>query len=175
MSVRELKRVHNHTISLDFGKAFSQKEITIPVNVDLPLPVGIPMNYIADQNLRLQLYRRLANLQTVEELKKIEEEFTDRFGPIPDEINNLFYQLKVKLLAEQCGLTSITVEGEQIVLRFPPLPDGVESRDLPNVGYGARIGKNAYRLMMEDGDWQQQLLSVLQAIYEYSFSKDLVA
>jgi transcription-repair coupling factor (superfamily II helicase) len=174
-AVRELKRVHNHTISLDFGKAFSQKEITIPVNVDLPLPVGIPMNYIADQNLRLQLYRRLANLQTVEELKKIEEEFTDRFGPIPDEINNLFYQLKVKLLAEQCGLTSITVEGEQIVLRFPPLPDGVESRDLPNVGYGARIGKNAYRLMMEDGDWQQQLLSVLQAIYEYSFSKDLVA
>src|SRR4030042_3323594 len=39
------------------------KEIHPPVNVDLPLPSGIPLEYVPDQVLRLQLYRRLADLQ----------------------------------------------------------------------------------------------------------------
>ena len=36
----------------------------LPVRVDLPLAIGIPVEYIPDQNLRLKLYRRLADLET---------------------------------------------------------------------------------------------------------------
>jgi len=64
----------------------------LPVSVDLPLSVGIPVNYIPDQSLRLQLYRRMANIEDVSELDELKEEFIDRFGPPVDEVKNLFYQ-----------------------------------------------------------------------------------
>ena len=39
------------------------REVRLPVSVDLPLAIGIPVEYIPDQNLRLKLYRRLADLE----------------------------------------------------------------------------------------------------------------
>ena len=68
-----------------------------------------------------------------QDINQMEEEFSDRFGPLPDEVSNLFYQMRVKLLAEKIGLASVVFENEQIVFRYPPLPEGVEKRDLPPV------------------------------------------
>jgi transcription-repair coupling factor (superfamily II helicase) len=129
-----------------------QTSLAIPVNVDLPISVGIPVFYIPDDFLRLQLYRRLANLRNSTEIESIRDEFVDRFGPIPEEVENLFYKIRVKLLAELAGLASVTKEGDQIVLKF---------------GYQTRIGKNAYRLLLnEHGDWHKRLLSVLSTIID---------
>ncbi|HZW02455.1 MAG TPA: hypothetical protein VFF68_00905, partial [Anaerolineaceae bacterium] len=79
---------------------------------------------------------------------------------------NLFYQIRIKLLAERAGLASVAVEGDQIVLRFPPLPENLPARNLPPVGFGARMGKNGYWLPMEDGQWQAQLEGALLAVVD---------
>ena len=100
------------------------REVQLPVAVDLPLSVGIPLDYVADQTLRLRLYRRLADAQTEEDVQALADEFTDRFGPLPEQLNNLLYMLRVKILSETAGLASVTVESEQIVLRFPALAEG---------------------------------------------------
>ncbi len=138
----------------------------IPVSVDLPLSVGIPVGYIPDQSLRLQLYRRLAHLEEVAELDALIAEFHDRFGQPVQQVKDLFYQLRVKLLAAKAGLISISVEADQIVLRFPQLPDGVVSRNLAPIGYQTRPGKNAYWMKFnpEETDWRENLLEVLSAI-----------
>jgi transcription-repair coupling factor (superfamily II helicase) len=140
----------------------------IPVNVELPLSVGIPVEYIPDQNMRLKLYRRLADLQSDQEVKDLSEELVDRFGALPEEISNLMYQMRVKLLAESAGLSSVSVEGEQIVMRYPPLPEGIATRNLPNIGYGTRPGKNAYwmPLHVNGEDWREHLMEVLSAIMD---------
>jgi len=145
------------TTSLD-----SIQPMGLPVNVDLPLAIGIPENYVPDTSLRLRLYRRLADLTDKSALDALAAEFTDRFGPLPEMISNLFYQMQVKLLAEAAGLVSVGMESGQIVLRFPPSPEGKESRHLPDLGPGIRGGKNAYWCQFgEETDWQGRLLEVL--------------
>jgi len=137
------------------------------VNVDLPLAIGIPVDYIADQTMRLKLYRRLADMQNENEVQTMEDEFVDRFGPLPEPAVNLFYQMRVKLRAEAAGLASISMEGEQIVLRYPPLPEGA-SRPMPYPGVGVRTGRHAFWMPVasQNGsqDWRAHLLEVLANI-----------
>jgi transcription-repair coupling factor (superfamily II helicase) len=133
-----------------------------PVNVDLPLPVGISGSYVTDKNVRLGLYRRLADLRSLAELDALYEEFKDRFGDPPAELFNLFFQLKVKLLAEQAGLASVAIESGQLALRFS---EGAVPDDLPNLGARVRAGKVALWLpYAELPDWQDQLLQTLERL-----------
>jgi transcription-repair coupling factor (superfamily II helicase) len=137
-----------------------------PVSVDLPLAVSIPLDYVPDQNLRLQIYRRIAAIASEHDLEQLTEEFKDRFGTIVEPVENLLFQLRIRLLGEQAGLASITNEGEQIVLRFPVLPEGIPSRELPPLGYQTRTGKNSYwmRFDSESSEWKERLIKVLADI-----------
>jgi len=134
----------------------------IPVNVELPLPTGIPADYVPDKGVRLGLYRRMADMRRSDELEALEEEFRDRFGPPPAAVQNLLFQLKVKLLAEPGRLSSIGVENGQLVLRFSEsqVPD-----DLPYLGSQARVGKTALWLPYANTpDWRERLIEVLEKI-----------
>lgn len=137
-----------------------------PVSVDLPLPVSIPLNYVPDQTLRLQIYRRIAAIASEHDLEQLAEEFKDRFGTIVEPVENLLFQLRIRLLGEQAGLASITNEGEQIVLRFPVLPEGIPPRELPPLGYHTRTGRNSYwmRFNSESDEWKERLIQVLTDI-----------
>jgi transcription-repair coupling factor (superfamily II helicase) len=137
-------------------------ELKEPVTVDLPLPVGIPRSYIPNHDLRLRLYRRLASLRDEAGVEAFAAEFTDRFGPPPEMVRNLFYQMRVKLLAEAAGLQSINVEAGQLALRFPALSEGMTQRALPDLGPGVRGGKNTYWCsFLKDEDWPEKLLALL--------------
>jgi transcription-repair coupling factor (superfamily II helicase) len=123
--------------------------------------------------LRLKLYRRLADIHDETVLASIEMEFEDRFGPLPEEVQNLIYQVKVKLLAGLAGMASVGFEGRQLVLRYPSLPEGVKSRNLPELGRPVITGKNAYRIQFTDPqeeDWQAVLMAVLLKIREIGAS-----
>ncbi|NJD60254.1 MAG: transcription-repair coupling factor [Anaerolineae bacterium] len=137
----------------------------LPISVDLPLAVSLPASYIPDRQTRTRLYRRLADLRTQDEIDALEGEFIDRFGPLPAETRNLFYQLKVKMLADKVGLASISAEGGQIILRYPPLPEGETSRPIPELGGDIRTGKNAIWIPIAALEsWQDQLIVVLHQL-----------
>jgi transcription-repair coupling factor (superfamily II helicase) len=153
--------------------------LAMPVNVDLPLAVGIPSDYIPDQNLRLRLYRRIADLRDESEIDALASEFADRFGPLPEMVENLLYQMRIKLYAEEIGLSSISMENGQIVLRYPPTPGGESAPHLRDLGPAIRGGKNAYWLtfgrdtpspaLRDSGhlsDWPERLLDVLKRLAE---------
>jgi transcription-repair coupling factor (superfamily II helicase) len=131
-------------------------------NVDLPLPASLPADYVPDKEARLGLYRRLANLQTQSQLDALEEEFKDRFGLPPEAVRNLLFQLKIKLLADQAGLASISAENGQFSLRFPseesPYP-------LPGLNPAVRVGKTALWMAYNSlQDWQATLENVLEQL-----------
>ena len=135
-----------------------------PITVELPLNIGIPESYIEDDQTRIKLYRRMASVNKEEELDALDAEFTDRFGPLPAEIRNLIFQIRIKIFAEQIGLSAVVKEGNDIVLKFPPLPANMDHRDLPFISKSLRIGKNNYRLILIDWDsdeWQDKLLGIL--------------
>ena len=142
-----------------------EASISMPVSVDLPLPVSIPADYVPDRETRLRLYRRLADLRRLDEVDALSEEFADRFGPLPEAVQNLLYQLKVKILAEKAGLVSVSSENGQIVLRYPALPEGAPGRTFPELGADLRTGKNAVWLTNAGQEsWRERLLAVLQIL-----------
>ena len=108
--------------------------------MDLPLPANIPADYVSDKGMRLRIYRRMADIRTPGEVDALEEEFKDRFGPAPEPVIHLLFQIKIKLLAEKANLASVSTENGQMVLRFP---DGEIPPDMPVLGSDVRVGKTA--------------------------------
>jgi transcription-repair coupling factor (superfamily II helicase) len=169
-AVRRLRRIAGDLLKVDmshmdnvFG-AFSLP-ISMPVNVDLPLAVGIPSDYISDQDLRLRLYRRIADLRDETELDALGSEFRDRFGQMPEMTQNLLYQMRVKLLAEKAGLSAVSWESGQILLKYAGPTDGSEAKRLPDLGNGIRGGKSSYWITLaKDEVWTAKLLDVLNQL-----------
>jgi transcription-repair coupling factor (superfamily II helicase) len=148
------------------------KNLGIPINVDLPLATGIPSDYIADQSLRLKLYRRLADISDESALEALAAEFNDRFGPIPEMVRNLFFQMQIKLRAVKAGLSAISFDSGQIVLRYPQTQAEQDKEttnkgrsSLRDLGPGVRSGKNTYWLLIgNELDWKQKLLNILEEL-----------
>jgi len=135
------------------------------ISVDLPLEISIPEAYIPDKDLRLRLYRRMADAHTMKELIALQGEFLDRFGPLPEPLKNLFYQIEVRTLAEAAEVSSISVEKGMITIRFPSLPAGAPPRQYPHLGKNVRTGKNAIWFSHADGDeWQDELINLLKSL-----------
>ncbi len=151
---------------IDIALASLTQPISMLVNVDLPLTVGIPADYIADQDLRLRLYRRIADLRDESEIEALANEFSDRFGELPEMVQNLFYQMRVKLRAEKAGLVAIGMETGQIVLRYPSsVANGNEEKRLHDLASDIRGGKGAYWCMFaKDDNWMERLLETLELI-----------
>lgn len=170
-AVRNLRRAQGMPETTPQDAAFLA-EAGLPVSVDLPLPASIPESYVSDQALRLRLYRRLADVRDEATLQALQEEFVDRFGPMPEPVRNLFYQMRLKLLAERAGLSAVSMENGQIVLRYPPPETGEkEVPRLPDLAPDVRGGRNAYWCTFaKSGNWQERLLQVLGQLGQRPFS-----
>ena len=75
--------------------------------INLGASVMIPEDYVADLNVRMSLYRRLAGIETREDIDRFAAELIDRFGPLPDEVRHLFEIVAIKQLAKQAGVEKI--------------------------------------------------------------------
>ncbi len=132
------------------------------VTIDLPLACSIPSDYIPDRSLRLQVYRRLADLRSEAEIDRLRGEFGDRFGPPPPEVENLFYQLRVKLLAARARAEGIFLENGQVLIA---LPEEAADRELPELGPDVRRSKRGLWLNRHASEnWQLRLLQVLESL-----------
>ena len=155
---------------LNKDKADTQDKRELPfqilrpvVRIDLPLPVGIPGDYIQDRSVRLSLYRRAASILNSEQIEQLKNEFADRFGTLPETVENLLLQLEIKLLAESAGLEGVSVQNEQINLQYPegkPLPQPWEFDSR------VRFGESSVwiPLDLQRGDWIEELISILEGL-----------
>jgi len=88
------------------------------VTVDLPIGAMLPDAYIGDQSVKIDLYRKLAAITTVDEAQAIRQEITDRFGPPPEPVDNLLTILELKGMAIAMGIPSITVVENDLVVKL---------------------------------------------------------
>ncbi len=75
--------------------------------INLGASVLIPEGYVADLNVRMSLYRRLASIETRQDIDRFAAELIDRFGPLPDEVGHLFEIVAIKQLAKTAGVEKI--------------------------------------------------------------------
>ena len=134
--------------------------------IDLPLAAYIPTDYVPDSGLRLRLYRRMAVLDSMPEIEDVAEELADRFGEIPDPVNNLLYQLRVKSLALRAGVPAVVTEMGQIKIRIP-VEEKMDSFHIQRfLGNDVRVSKTAVWLPreMSTKEWQVVLVQVLEKL-----------
>ncbi len=77
------------------------------VRIDLPVDAHIPDSYIADQELRLEAYRRLAAATTNDEVDDVVAEWSDRYGELPEDAESLIALARLRVEAIRVGLEEI--------------------------------------------------------------------
>ncbi|MDD3014063.1 MAG: transcription-repair coupling factor [Candidatus Gastranaerophilales bacterium] len=78
-----------------------------PPVVDINITAYIPDEWLGDKEQKMLEYKRLADVQSIEELKLIEDEWKDRFGNIPDVVKRLFKIIKIRLTATNIGINMV--------------------------------------------------------------------
>jgi len=147
------------------GKPKPPPKLPTPA-VDLPLDAFIPEDYVTDVETRLELYKKLADVETSEHLDDILKEYTDRFGKPTPEVHNLFYALRIKALAAQAGIESISTEEGQIILRrFQGLPFDAE-KFVQTLTDGVTVGHTQIRIHYKKlkKEWKGVLEGVISGL-----------
>jgi transcription-repair coupling factor (superfamily II helicase) len=80
--------------------------------------VLIPERYVTDLNVRMELYRRLSRLVLAQEIESFAAELIDRFGALPDEVENLLAVVEVKQLSKRAGVEKVDAGKKGAVISF---------------------------------------------------------
>ncbi len=93
------------------------------VRIELPVEAHLPHGYIQSERLRLEMYKRLAEVRVDEDVDLINEELLDRYGEPPVEVISLLLVARFRARARQAGIGEVTIAGRNV--RFAPvdLPD----------------------------------------------------
>lgn len=93
----------------------SQEEAaSFTTTVDLNVDAFIPASYIPDEYQKLDIYKRIALIETEEEMDDMMEELIDRFGDIPKKIQKLILIARLKAFAHSVYVTSIEQKGQTL-------------------------------------------------------------
>jgi transcription-repair coupling factor (superfamily II helicase) len=161
-------------------KGESPRELTDParthvlpleegVQITLPLDASLPADYIADEALRLQLYRRLAVVATQDEIASVRDELEDRFGSLPPPALNLLYQLRLKAIALEAGVDAIVAEHNEVVVRAAVLEYADRSALRSALGGQIKVRRREVRLRLgPEKVWRAELVRVLERIRDLS-------
>ena len=131
---------------------------------DLPADARIPPDYVEDTGTRLAVYERLANLVDPAEVETIRGELRDRFGPLPQHVDDLLLAVEVRAQTGQLRgmVRSIATEGTEIVVRLRDvywLDREAIRRALPH----ANVGHLQIRVpARSDSDWREQLHQLME-------------
>ena len=87
-------------------------------NISLGLPVLIPEDYVRDLPVRLGLYRRIGGLASDAETEAMAAELVDRFGPLPQEVENLLQVVALKRACREAGVEKLEAGPKGMVLSF---------------------------------------------------------
>ena len=88
------------------------------VRIELPVDAHLPGDYVESERLRLEMYKRLAEVRSEADVKGVEAELHDRYGEPPEPVRNLLAVARFRLLARAAGLSEIVTSGTFV--RFGP-------------------------------------------------------
>jgi transcription-repair coupling factor (superfamily II helicase) len=86
--------------------------------LNLGLNIRIPADYVPEENQRLQMYKRVARVETESQLGDVTAEMTDRYGPPPPAVRNLLDYASLKLLCMKVGVNAIERKRDVVTLKF---------------------------------------------------------
>ena len=146
-----------------------QVEDETSVSINLGVNVAIPEDYIQDMGQRLRTYKRVSSSRDEETLSNIRRETEDRYGRLPQSVEDLFAYARLRRLAEEIGVLSIDKTPEGIAIKFsenarisPEKLTEFVSRD----GQSTFTPAGVLRLNLEDSQADNELQAAREALLE---------
>jgi transcription-repair coupling factor (superfamily II helicase) len=116
------------------------------MKIELPIDAHLPHDYVPSERLRLEMYKRLAEVRTDDDVAALREELADRYGEPPEPVRSLLEVARFRARARQAGLTDVTVQGNYVRLAPVDLPESGRVR--LNRLYPRSIVKDALRTIL---------------------------
>ncbi|MDA0734987.1 MAG: transcription-repair coupling factor [Chloroflexi bacterium] len=134
--------------------------------IDVPLPSSIPDSYVSHLPTRLSLYQRFAQMTDRNEVKEIEEELRDRFGPLPEVVANLLSLVDLRALAAGLDIDSIVQSAEGITVGFRNSVGSARTPLQRALGPSVTVGNTQMTISKRElGDqWQSRLTRILERL-----------
>jgi transcription-repair coupling factor (superfamily II helicase) len=93
-------------------------KLSLDVDIDLPGEAYLPPDYVADMRLKIDLYRRLARVNHIDQIAEFRSELTDRFGALPEPVERMLALAELKIDAAVWQLASVHLENQYLVFDY---------------------------------------------------------
>jgi transcription-repair coupling factor (superfamily II helicase) len=138
--------------------------------INLKVNIRIPEDYLPQTNLRLNLYKRISSVETIKDIDPIRREIIDRFGPLPEPVENLLRYGIVKFLSQKIRIQTIDRVGQKIVFKFFPsttidlgrMTDVLEKRE------GSVTPQGVMTIMLSPSDESAIMIETISFLKELS-------
>jgi transcription-repair coupling factor (superfamily II helicase) len=95
------------------------------LRIDLPVKAFVPPGWVAQESLRLELYRQISLAGDHDELERIRSETVDRFGALPAEVESLFAVASLRIACRSLGIEEVSTYRDQVRIRPVPIAESL--------------------------------------------------
>jgi transcription-repair coupling factor (superfamily II helicase) len=143
----------------------NKKEKALP---EFPLAGYIPSFYIRDDGERLSAYQELVSSKNLSELKKLEDEYCDKYGKPPNELKKFYNNLELRLIAFEKGLSAVKLEEGLIFFNFDNERLNVKVENISKLvkkfGNKIRFKPDAIILRKEEIEFNEAVREVMECL-----------
>ena len=136
-----------------------------PVRVDARVDAYVPSTYVDSEALRIDVHRRLALAETEDELRELQLALEDRYGPLPEPVENLFRIQEAKIKVALLGADYLVFQGGKATVGRLVLGSG-ELRELRDRAKTAIYASSSQEVSMRGQEDFAQAVALVDAILD---------
>ncbi|MBS4762273.1 transcription-repair coupling factor [Carnobacteriaceae bacterium zg-ZUI252] len=155
--------------AVEFKKTGVQK-VEKSVEIDLGITAYIPSTYVSDERQKIDLYKRIRTIQSVEDYHSLQDDFIDRFGDYPQEVADLMAIGMIKYYAEKQGVEKIKRLGNAIRVTY----DKETSSHLTGPNIFEQLSKTKLKASVEQNNQQFVIQLMVTGMESYAYLDELM-
>jgi len=138
----------------EFKDLFNERTTDSPLQfvrdtvLETDLEVRIPDDYVNNVTERLSLYQEMDNLKSMDELTEFSKQLIDRFGPLPEAVEDLIHSFELRWLAQELGMEKLVIKSNKMIGYFISNPQSsfYETDVFTNVLAGIQSNPSRFKL-----------------------------
>jgi len=111
------------------GSETGDEELPEPVRLDVNVDAYVPADYVPYEQAKIEVHRRIAAAAEVADVERLRADLEDRFGPVPEPLENLLALQRARIKFGQAGARTVSFRGDRLAV-VPIELDSVRARRL---------------------------------------------
>ncbi|HEV7943804.1 MAG TPA: transcription-repair coupling factor [Solirubrobacteraceae bacterium] len=145
----------------------SEQEAPEPVRLDVNVDAYVPSDYIPYEQAKIEVHRRIAAAVEVAEVESLREDLDDRFGPVPEPLENLLALQRARIKFGQAGARAVSFKGERLAVTPIQLDSARAKRlreQLPEALYESGRSQVSVRVPRDDASRFQTVVKTADTV-----------